>query len=53
MTRQEMQWAHSHDWCLGAYQLHGGWTVVARDDMTANDTINFNDYSLLREWAGY
>lgn len=58
MTREQIQWAHQHDWFKGAHQrvegpLAGEYVATVQDDMDADNELEFSDFQELRSWAGY
>ena len=49
MNDHKLQWARQHDWFIsGNYQ-----SITVRDDMVADRTITFTDFTKLYDWAGY
>lgn len=55
MNKRQIKWARSHDWYV-AEKDHG--VIVCEIIITAQNEIKtkyeyFDDYRLLRQWAGY
>lgn len=54
MGIMQVIWAKQHDWYIG-HDSHapGKYAVIVRDDMDADNTLIFDNFQDLREWAGY
>ena len=55
MTIKQVVWASEHDWFIKIQGdiFNGMWCVLVKDDMVAGDTLSFNDFDELKQWAGY
>lgn len=63
MTKNQAQWAMTHDWCRGYFQSAvGEYAAICRADTgETGDLIDyfgapvrvFSCYQQLRDWAGY
>ncbi|MEY8217451.1 MAG: hypothetical protein RPT13_03820 [SAR324 cluster bacterium] len=52
MTHSQMNWCSEHDWFVSASAVAGDWMVETRE-IDSVDSIIFNDFKLIQEWAGY
>lgn len=57
MTKQQAQWAESHDWWVATYNQgtkeNPDYVVVGFDDDYPNNEKQFSDFEELKAWAGY
>jgi hypothetical protein len=54
MTYEQVAWASLHDWFIGSRWTHGDcYSVQCRGDTGEPEVVEFDNYSQLREWAGY
>lgn len=55
MTIQQVIWASQHDWFIESIvvRISGQIRIHVRDDMIVGNTLGFNDFDELKQWAGY
>jgi hypothetical protein len=54
MKEQHIKWASQHDWYIGhGVNVENKLFIRVKNDMVADESIDFFSYTELREWAGY
>lgn len=58
MTRQQAEWASTHDWYQSTTKTTSGYLITVQETYSLNnewftELLNFNSFIALRLWAGY
>tara|TARA_R110000787_G_scaffold185243_1_gene297004 strand:+ start:550 stop:717 length:168 start_codon:yes stop_codon:yes gene_type:complete len=55
MNTQQIEWARNHDWFIEAKLIPNPWQVRihVKDDMIEGNILGFDDFTELKQWAGY